>query len=180
MKKVSSFLTSGVSKLPQHLLHVHCFESTDLSTQCFWHATWLRSILAPSAFGLAPSAFHTCKPCMLHGHVAFGIARNAFGMTYLLPICFCAQTFLPVRCNHTMDNELNEWLLHGNPKQISMLYIQPNPMDLLYVVARIIIIAIKCRKSCTILMSFVIIFSFFNKFKFPPKHYMLKDSIEQN
>jgi len=144
VKKVSSFLTSGVSKLPQHLLHVHCFESTDLSTQCFWHATWLRSILAPSAFGLAPSAFHTCKPCMLHGHVAFGIARNAFGiarnafgMTYLLPICFCAQTFLPVRCNHTMDNELNEWLLHGNPKQISMLYIQPNPLDLLYVVARI-------------------------------------------
>jgi len=79
-----------------------------------------------------------------------------------------------------MGTELNEWLLHGNPKQTSMLYIQPNPMDLLYVVARIIIIAIKCRKSCTILMSFVIIFSFFNKFKFPPKHYMLKDSIEQN
>ena len=136
-KKVSSFLTSGVSKLPQHLLHVHCFESTNFSTQCFWHATWIDSILAPSAFGLAPSAFHTCKPCMLHGHVAFGIARNAFGMTYLLPICFCAQTFLPVRCNHTMDNELNEWLLHGNSKQISMLYIQPNPLDLLYVVARI-------------------------------------------
>jgi hypothetical protein len=137
-KKVSSFLTCGVSKLPQHLLHVHCFESTNFSTQCFWHATWTDSILAPSAFGLAPIAFHTCKPCMLHGHVAFG-------MTYLLPICSCAPTFLPLRCNHTMGNELSEWFLHGNPKQISMLYIQPNPMDLLYVVARIIIIAIKCK-----------------------------------
>ena len=150
---------------------------------------WIDSILGPSAFGLAPIAFHTCKPCMLHGHVAFG---------YLLPICLCAPTCLPVRCNHTMDNELIEWLLHGNPKQISMLYIQTNPMDLLYVVARIIIIAIKCkkimlhilariiiiaikcRKSCTILMKFVILLSFFNKFMFPPKHYMLKDSIERN
>ena len=144
-KKVCSFLTSCVSKLPQHLLHAHCFESTNFSTQCFWHATWIASILAPSAFGLAPIAFHTCKPCMLHGHVACGIALSAFGMTYLLPICFCAPTFLPLRCNHTMGNELSEWLLHGNPKQISMLYIQPNPMDLLYVVARIIITATKCK-----------------------------------
>ena len=151
-KKGSSFLTSGVSKLPQHLLHVHCFGSTNFGTHCFWHATWIASILAPNAFGLAPIAFHTCKPCMLHGHVAFDIERSAFGMTYLLPICFCAPTFLPVRCNHTMDNELNEWLLHGNPKQISMSYIQPNPMDLFYVVARIIIIAITCTKSCTIFL----------------------------
>ena len=49
-----------------------------------------------------------------------------------------------------------------------------------HILARIIIIAIKCRKSRTILMRFVILFSFFNKFKFPPKHYMLKDSIERN
>jgi len=46
-----------------------------------------------------------------------------------------------------MGNELSGWLLHGNPKQISMLYIQPNPMDLLYVVARIISIAIKCKNN---------------------------------
>ena len=104
---------------------------------------------------------------MLHGHVAFGIALSAFGMTYLLPICFCAPTFLPVRCNHTMDNELNEW--PSNAKQI-----------MLHILARIMIIAIKCRKSRAILVRFVILFSFFNKFMFPPKHYMLKDSIERN
>ena len=150
---------------------------------------WVDSILAPSAFGLAPIAFHTCKPCMLHGHVAFG---------YLLPICSCAPTCLPVRCNHTMDNELIEWLLHGNPKQISHVvhtnksngfvicgcqdnhYSHQMQKIMFHILARIIIIAIKCRKSCTILMRFVILFSVFNKFKLPPKHYMLKDSSERN
>ena len=85
-------VTTCVSKLPQHLLHVHCFESTNFSTQCFWHATWIASILAPSAFGLPPIAFHTCKPCMLHGHVGCSIALSAFGMTYsCFPFAFVHQ-----------------------------------------------------------------------------------------
>jgi hypothetical protein len=74
---------------------------------------------------------------------------SGFGCMYNMEICF----EFPCK-SHSFSSlsMVNEWLLHGNQKQISMLYIQPNPMDLFYVVARIIIIATTCKNSCTIFL----------------------------
>ena len=114
-------------------------------------------ILAPSAFGMPPGYYFSTQCFWLSAHCfsymqamhaswtcCFWQSTQCFWHNIFASNLLCAPTFLPLRCNHTMGNELSEWLLHGNPNQISMLYIQPNPMDLLYVVA-IIIIAIKCK-----------------------------------
>ena len=197
-KKVSSFLTSGVSKLPQHLLHVRCFESTNFSTHCFWHATWIASIFGTQCFWLSTHCFSymqamhaswTC--CFWHSMQCFW--HDIFASNLLLCTNFSSSE---MQSHH---GQWAEWMAFAwKPKAdfhvvhttksngFVLCCCQDNHYShhmqkfMHHILARIIIIAITCRKSRTILMRFVILFSFFNKFMFPPKHYMLKDSIERN